>query len=661
MMHRHIILAKFWLFSALLIVLLSIGATTHKNDAHAQSGEKWALLVGINNYEDERIVDLDYATADVTAFRDALIEPKVGGFSEAHVYLMTDKSTGDSRPTHTNVLFRLGKLAELIKPEDTFIFYFSGHGLTRQGKSFLLTVNADSRDLKMLKLTAIPVELLQQYMPKTRARKNLFILDACRNDPEKGKGASDNLLTEDFAKGVWVVPRAGKDKLPQTAATFFACSLGERAYEWPERKQSVFSYYLIEGFSGKAKDDYGNVTLVSLEDYVRQRVINWSKVNLPKGKKQTPWLKLEGTPKMLLIAHKTVREEFPTTAILVISTEPSGASVYVDKEFRGRTPLELEIDTGARGERTVEVGLELKGYKSRAARIKLNRSIRERWTDVKLSPLKPKAIIGKDGAEMLLIPAGEFQMGSNDGSSDEKTVHTLTLDDFYMDKYEVTNSQYAEFLNKYRKNTDAAGHELINLDDEDCLIEKSGGVYRPKKGYEKHPVIEVTWYGAAAYAQFYGKRLPTEAQWEKAARGGEVGKKYPWGDDIDPTKANYNDGTRSWSTEDMLKYLKPVGSFPANGYGLYDMAGNVREWCADEYEEGYYNESPKHNPTGPGVPILFVDNDFTNVKKRRVLRGGSWSNDPVYLRCAGRVRLNPTGSYNDWGFRCVVSSPSIPR
>jgi len=274
----------------------------------------------------------------------------------------------------------------------------------------------------------------------------------------------------------------------------------------------------------------------------------------------------------------------------------------------------------------------------------------------------PKTITGKDGAEMMLIPAGEFQMGSNDGNSNEKPVHTVHLDAFYMDKYEVTNEKYARFLNDYGKNADAAGHELIDLDDEDCLIEKSGGVYRPKSGYANHPVIEVTWYGAAAYAQYYGERMPTEAEWEKAARGGLVGKKYPWGDNIDSTKANYDsDRSRRGTTEHMLKYLKAVGSFPANGYGLYDMAGNVWEWCADGWDENYYSKSSKNNPKGPGTPVLFVNNYFTNVKNTRVCRGGSWYFDPIYVRCAFRVWGDPSFCFFLVGFRLVLSSRSIPR
>ena len=269
-------------------------------------------------------------------------------------------------------------------------------------------------------------------------------------------------------------------------------------------------------------------------------------------------------------------------------------------------------------------------------------------------------ITGKDGAEMALIPAGEFEMGSNDYDS-EKPIHKVYLDAFYMDKYQVTNEKYAEFLNNYGRDADSAGHKLIYLDDESCLIEKSGNNYRPKSGYENHPVIDVTWYGAAAYAQYYGKRLPTEAEWEKAARGGLTGKKYPWGDEIDPTKANYNDGSRNWSVEDMLKYLKPVGSFPDNGYGLYDMAGNAWEWCADEYDSGYYSKSPKNNPTGPGTPILFVNDNFTNVKTSRVCRGGSLNNSPNDVRCAYCGRVNPSFRCYLQGFRCCFSSPSIPR
>ena len=191
-------------------------------------------------------------------------------------------------------------------------------------------------------------------------------------------------------------------------------------------------------------------------------------------------------------------------------------------------------------------------------------------------------ITGKDGAEMAPIPAGEFQMGRDDGGYSEIPAHTVYLDTFYIDQYEVTNAMYAGFLNEYGRTTDEEGNELLSLDNEFCLIEKAGNAYRPETGYEDHPIVMVSWYGAAAYAQFYGKRLPTEAEWEKAARGGLVDMLYPWAQMLYPwkdeirmvykEKANY-DGNIGGTT--------PVGSYPPNNYGLYDMAGNVWEWCAD--------------------------------------------------------------------------------
>ena len=254
--------------------------------------------------------------------------------------------------------------------------------------------------------------------------------------------------------------------------------------------------------------------------------------------------------------------------------------------------------------------------------------------------------------KMVLIPAGEFQMGDNfnEGDGNECPVHTVYLNAFYIDKYEVTNAQYADFLNAYGKNIDAAGHELLDIDSDTCLIEKVGkNIYQPKAGYENHPVIKVSWYGAAAYAQFCGKRLPTEAQWEKAARGGLVGKRYPWGDEITHDDANY-DGTGG---RDKWERTSPVGSFSPNGYGLYDVAGNVWEWCADEDDSGYYSRSPENNPKGPGVVVTFRNDDFTNVTSRRVLRGGGWLHVTYLLRCAFRNCIfNLTDTGVNLGFRC---------
>jgi len=246
--------------------------------------------------------------------------------------------------------------------------------------------------------------------------------------------------------------------------------------------------------------------------------------------------------------------------------------------------------------------------------------------------------------QMMLIPAGEFRMGSNDGEEDEKPVHTVYLDAYYIDIYEITNLQFKKFLEanpQWRK-------DRIDRKYHNYYLEDWNGINYPS-GKADHPVVYVSWYAAAAYAQWAGKRLPTEAEWEKAARGGLVGKKYPLGDAISHDNANYDDtgGRALWSG------TSPVGSFPANGYGLYDMAGNVWEWCADEYNSGYYSRSPKNNPKGPGVAITFSNNDFTNVKSRRVLRGGSWNYFTSILRCAYRDFNEPAFTFDLNGFRCA--------
>ena len=246
---------------------------------------------------------------------------------------------------------------------------------------------------------------------------------------------------------------------------------------------------------------------------------------------------------------------------------------------------------------------------------------------------------------MVLIPAGEFRMGSNDAAagSNEKPVHSVYVDAFYMDEYEVTNAQYAAFLTAKGKHAEA-GHTWLDIGDGDERIERVGGVYRATAGYENHPVVEVSWYGAMAYAEWKGKRLPTEAEWEKAARGGLSGLKYPWGNTIDSGRANYNN---------HIGGTTAVGKHLANGYGLYDMAGNVWEWCLDEYNAGFYAVSPSQNPLSGATNVKWLLDNYTGVKSSRVLRGGSWYYGARYVRVADRYGNSPTGTSDNYGFRCA--------
>ena len=239
---------------------------------------------------------------------------------------------------------------------------------------------------------------------------------------------------------------------------------------------------------------------------------------------------------------------------------------------------------------------------------------------------------------MVLIPAGEFQMGSSE-NDDEQPEHTVYTDAFYMDKHEVTNAEYKKFLNdnpQWQK-----GAILEKYHDRDYLKHWIENNYPTGKG--NHPVTYVSWYAAMAYAKWAGKRLPTESEWEKAARGGLIGKKYPWGDYIDSTKANYNKKVGDTTS---------VKQYSPNDYGLYDMSGNVAEWCLDAYDEDFYERLPRQNPIAGGS-VLDITTNPTKVTTARVLRGGSWSVLPQAVRVADRTKGNLTLSYFGVGFRCV--------
>ena len=250
---------------------------------------------------------------------------------------------------------------------------------------------------------------------------------------------------------------------------------------------------------------------------------------------------------------------------------------------------------------------------------------------------------------MALIPAGTFEMGDDDISAikSNQPAHTVYVNAFYIDKYEVTNAQYKEFLIANPEWQKAQIEDRFH--DGNYLKDWSDENNYPD-GQGNHPVTNVSWYAAMAYAQWAGKRLPTEAEWEKAARGGLEGQRFPWGDSIDPSKANYFDSP-------MGNPTTPVGIYPANGYGLYDIAGNVSEWCLDAYDSIFYKEFPRQRPrNNPIAGAHSIDEIITNFKKikgQRSKRGGSWQNKPRPLFVYSRLSEATNSTKYAVGFRCV--------
>jgi formylglycine-generating enzyme required for sulfatase activity len=307
---------------------------------------------------------------------------------------------------------------------------------------------------------------------------------------------------------------------------------------------------------------------------------------------------------------------------------------------------------------------------------------------------------------MVWIPAGQFVMGELNTVPDEFPPHEISLDGFWMDTTEVTNRQFEEFIKATGYVTTAErppelrsiqpGSELegvkilpeLNKPGSICSLQLSsrdeidpargayswwqyviGANWKHPEGPEStiddrmdHPVVHVSWLDAKAYCDWAGKQLPTEAQWEYAARGGRSGQTYPWGTDRNPDgKWLHNIWQGEFPIEDTgedgFVRTAPVRSFPPNDYGLHDMSGNVWEWCSDYYQPEYYSSSPRHNPPGPDSSF---DPQEPGINKR-IQRGGSFMCSDQYCvgyRVAARMKgEEDTGAFHT-GFRCIVT-PSM--
>jgi len=216
------------------------------------------------------------------------------------------------------------------------------------------------------------------------------------------------------------------------------------------------------------------------------------------------------------------------------------------------------------------------------------------------------------------IPAGWFLMGSQTGQDNERPVHRVWVDQFQLAATQVTHAQYAAFL-------DATGAQ-----SPPCWAD-------PNFNHPQHPVVAVSWFDAVRYCKWLSQvhrrdyRLPTEAEWERAARGGAEGKKFPWGDDPPRSLPDYD---RRWNNGP-----EPVAQYAPNEFGLYDICENVHEWCSDWFDPKYYEVSPAHNPRGP------------EHGNRKASRGGSWRHHIKVARCAARSSIPPEFQYADYGFR----------
>jgi formylglycine-generating enzyme required for sulfatase activity len=503
---------------------------------------------------------LQTAVRDATAVREVLLA-RYGFRRERIIELL------DAQATRENIFREIDRLGRMTGKDDSVLIYYAGHGEydEEQTLGWWVPVDGNPQDPAPTYITNASI---RDYVRAMKAKHVYLVADSCFSGKLLGRSS---LMPKSGLTPAWIARQAGK-------RSRWALTSGgtEPVADEGKAGHSVFAYHFL------------NVLQENQQPYLLPRQIIEEVGNLvANNARQTP----RSAP------IQDADDEGGQFVFRLASASPTNAAPQVGEGRVGAalSQAEQELKTLEEQEREVEERKKL---------AKLQQQIEEKKKKLELAkgyglpPQQGRELTGRDGAPMALIPAGEFLYGRDN--------QRLSLPAFYMDKYEVTTTLYAAFLA-------ATGRK------EPGYWQTSVPVSQGRK-----PVVGVTWHDAEAYCRYYGKRLPTEQEWEKAARGTD-GRRYPWGHEAPTSRhAKYDvDGKASWQGYETLA---TVDSYEAgkSPYGLYHMAGNVWEWTSSDYDQNY-----------------------------KVIRGGSWGSGAYVLGSTNRDRGSPDGGGHGRGFRCA--------
>jgi formylglycine-generating enzyme required for sulfatase activity len=578
----------------------------------------FALLIGVSDYTDDNLEQLVAPARDVADLHRVLTDPDIGNFQAEEPLL---------NPTFKEMRRAIASFFKDKRRDALLLLYFSGHGVIDQadGNFYLASPETEVDDPSVL---GLPSAFITTQLNRHKLMRVILILDCCYSGRfVRGMKASvpldvDHIFRSSFGRTVLTASRPSERAWD-----------GGELYDADDKliEHSLFTHYLIEGLESGLDGSHSSpyITIEDLYSYAHQRV-----ANTRKHKEQHPQCSLtdqEGLP--LVIAQN------PNPAL---AEDLEDSVVESQKSSTGRPSFVLYASIGLILLLVMAVLWPGDGPNPEPTPV-LTASPTSNPTPMEEIAQLPSSTYEagykwsrpQDEMTVLYVPEGEFLMGSNWDAS-EQPVHKVVLDAFWIDETEVTNGQYQECVNadvcKSLPFCSAPGTESFGTASQML----------------NHPVTCVDWESASTYCEWVDGRLPTESEWEYAARGSE-GHSYPWGSAFDGTKLNYCDASCSFShagqtTDDGYAQTAPVGSYPssASWCGALDMAGNVWEWVADWY--GPYDTVRRRNPDGAATG------------ESRILRGGSWSAVYQFARSTDRYEAEPSAASPFTGFRCVMDS-----
>lgn len=573
-----------------------VAGVVSETERGAERPRRWAVLIGVNRYTDAAgIGDLSYCVADMRLLYKALTGPG-GGFDPKNVLLMVDDSPEEiHRPTYSNIVAMVPRWLEDAGPDDDVLIAFSGHGINEDGEAYLLPSSAR---MGRLRLTAVPLKFMREWMDACKARRKLLLLDCCHSGAGKAPAIMKKDFLDELEKGEGFVRLA-------------SCGPDQKSNEDKDlasavsRGHGVFSFYLCEGLGGAADYDRdGRIDVDEAYRYAMLRTREWAR---GKGLRQDP-VKSGAVTGLITIAYQLPAPSEP------VRVPPAQEDRPALPGPEGRPGPALAMPSWA--EKMLGDG-------------RISKTQRDYANEAGLPVARDLDLGGGVTLGLVLVPPGEFMMGSPAEpqryryEDDERPRHRVRITrPFYIGIQEVTQAQYRAIMNA--NPSDREGADL--------------------------PVETVSWADAASFCRKLsektglGVRLPTEAEWEYVCRAGTTTQFY-FGDelaDINQHAWHGGEGDGQWSTADGRPH--PVGQKAPNPWGVFDVYGNVWEWCQDWYGGEYYRASPEKDPAGPPTG------------EGRVVRGGSWERPYRQMYSSLRHAKNPDEADRETGFRIVVQA-----